>query len=458
MILPRTSQQQLDRLRRRAARVLEIIKDLGADHAEVRLDHGHTLAASVRGGALELLSDAQSESLAVRVVCGGRVAAVTTSDLRPDALEVFLTRAVELARLAEEDPHAEPPAPRALARRWIDLDLFDPQIRRLTADRATRLAILAEASALAADPRISASGGALCSRTISHSLLATSGGFVGPSATTRASLRAHVIAADSTGRKRSGHYWSGGRHLVHLEAPEAVGREATHRAVRSLGAGPVPTGVYPVIFSAEAAASVVGLVASCLLGDAVARDRSYLARRLGTRVASPHVTLVDDPLRVRGPASRPFDGEGRATRKNVLVRHGQLLGFLLDTQSARRLDLRPCACAGGGGGTPHPTASNFYLRPGRRGPRALFDGVRRGLYVRTTLGHGFDPGSGHFSRGAEGALIEDGELTRPVAEITISRTLDELLHGIDAVASDFELRTAVASPSFRVDAMTIAGT
>lgn len=458
MSLPRSSQRILDGQRRRAARVLDVLKDLGADHAEVRLDHGQTFSASVRNGALELLSEAQSECLALRVICNNRVAAVTTSDLRPGALEAFLARAVELAQLAEEDPHAEPPPPRALARRWIDLDLFDPNIRRLTADRAIRLAILAESAALAADPRISASGGALCSRMLGHSLLATSGGFVGPIATSRVSLRAHVIAQDTTGRKRSGHYWSGGRHLAHLEPPEAVGREATHRAVRSLGAGPVPTGVYPVIFSAEAAAGVIGLVASCLLGDAVARDRSYLAHRLGARVASSHVTLVDDPLRVRGPASRAFDGEGRPTRKNVLVRHGQLLGFLLDTQSARRLDLRPSGSAGGGGGTPHPTASNFYLRPGRRGPRALLEGVRRGLYVRTTLGHGFDPGSGYFSRGAEGALIEDGELTRPVAEITISRTLDELLHGIDAVASDFELRTAVAAPSFRVDAMTIAGT
>lgn len=458
MNLPRSSQQLFDRQRRRAVRVLATLKDLGVDHAEVRLDHGQTLSASVRGGRLELLSEAQSEGLAVRLVCNNRVAAVTTSDLRPDALDLFLARAAELAQLAEEDPHAEPPLPRSLARRWIDLDLFDPGIRRLTADRATRLAMLAEAAALTADPRIVASGGALFSRTIGHSLLATSGGFVGPLATTRVSLRAHVIAADASGRRRSGHYWSGGRHLAHLGPPEAVGREAAHRAVRSLGAGPMPTGVYPVVFSAEAAAGVVALVASCLLGDAVARDRSYLARRLGTRVASPHVSFVDDPLRVRGPASRGFDGEGRATRKNVLVRHGQLLGFLLDTGSARRLDLKPSASAGGGGGTPHPTASNFYLRPGRRGPKALLEGIERGLFVRTTLGHGFDPGTGFFSRGAEGALIEHGELTRPVAEITISRTLDELLHGIESVASDFELRTAVASPSFRVDAMTVAGT
>lgn len=458
MSLPRTSQQLLAGLERRAEQALAGLRALGAEHAEVRLDHGQTLSATVRDGALEHLSEAQSLGLALRVVVAGRVAALTTSDLRPAALEPLLCRAVELARLAEEDPLSAPPPPRALARRWPELDLFDATIRRLSADRAARLAQLAEAAALQADPRVTASGGALCSRTVNHSLLATSGGFRGPSATTRVALRAQAIAEDAAGRRRSGHYWSGGRHLLSLEPPEAVGREAAHRALRSLGAAPIPSGVYPVVFSAEAAAGVVGLVATCLLGDAVARQRSYLARRLGTRVASPLVDLVDDPHRARGPASRGFDGEGRATRRRVLVRRGELHGFLLDTASAHRLDLAPTASAGGGGGLVHPTYSNFYMQPGRRGPRALLAGIERGLLVRATLGLGFDPGSGHFSRGAEGVLIEDGQLTRPVAEITISRGLDDLLQGIDAVANDFELRTAVASPSFRVDAMTIAGT
>lgn len=457
MSLPRASQALLAGLQRRAGQILGELRGLGVDHAELRLEHGQSLSASVRDGALEQVGEAQNLALSLRLVCAGRVATVTSSDLRPAALSPLLARAAQLARLAEEDPQAEPPPPRTLARRWPELDLFDATIRRLSADRAIRLALLAEAAGLRADPRIDASGGAACSRTVSHALLATSGGFFGASAGTRVSLRAQVIAEDG-GRRRSGHYWSGGRHLASLEPPEAVGREAAHRALRGLGAAPMATGVYPVVFSAEAAAGVIGLVSHCLLGDAVARQRSYLARRLGTMVASPLVTLVDDPLRARGPASRGFDGEGLATRRRVLVRRGELMGFLLDTASARRLGLPPGASAGGGGGQVHPSASNFYLQAGRRGPRALLAGVRRGLFVRATLGFGFDPGTGHFSRGAEGVLIEDGQLTRPVAGVTISRNLDELLQGIDAVANDFELRTAIASPSFRVDAMTIAGT
>ena len=457
MSLPRASQTLLAGLERRATQILGRLAS-AVDHAELRLEHSEMLGASVRDGALEQLSEARGLGLSLRLVRAGRVACVRTTDLRPAALEPFLADAVALARLADEDPHAGPPPPRSLARRWPELDLFDAGIRRLGADRATRLAILAEAAALQADPRITASGGCMCSRTVSHALLATSGGFRGPSAGTRVALRAHVVASDAAGRRRSGHYWSGGRHLASLEPPEMVGREAAHRALRSLGAAPIATGAYPVVFAPEAAAGIVALVAGCLLGDAVARERSYLARRLGTRVASPHVTLVDDPLRARGPASRGFDGEGLATRRNVPVRRGELRGFLLDTASARRLDLAPTASAGGGGGLVHPTTSNFYMQAGRRGPRALLAGIRRGLYVRATLGLGFDAGTGHFSRGAEGVLIEDGALTRPVAEVTISRDLDALLRGIEAVADDLELRTAIASPSFRVDAMTVAGT
>ncbi len=456
--LPRASQTLLTGLERRAVQILGQLRARAVDHAALRLEHGHTLTASVRDGALEQLGEAQSLGLSLRLVCAGRVAVVTTNDLRPAALGPFLAAAIELARLAEEDPQSEPPPPRSLARRWPELDLFDRTIRRLGADRAIRLATLAEAAALQTDPRITASGGALCSRTVSHALLATSGGFMGASAGTRVALRAHVIASDASGRRRSGHYASGGRHLASLEPPETVGREAAHRAVRSLGAAPIASGLYPVVFAPEAAASVVGLVSACLLGDAVAHGRSYLARRLGTRVAGPQVTIVDDPLRARGPASRAFDGEGLTTRRRIVIHRGELRGFLLDTASARRLDLAPTASAGGGGGLVHPTASNFYLQAGRRGPRALLAGIRRGLYVRATLGHGFDPGSGHFSRGVEGVLIEDGQLTRPVAEVTISRDLDDLLQGIDAVADDLELRAAIASPSFRVDTMTVAGT
>ncbi|MCA9684946.1 MAG: TldD/PmbA family protein, partial [Myxococcales bacterium] len=236
-----------------------------------------------------------------------------------------------------------------------------------------------------------------------------------------------------------------------------IGREAGHRAVRTIGSVKMDTGRYPVVFDREAARAIVGLVASCIVGDAVYREQSYLGRRLGTVVASPLVTIVDDPLLVRGPGSRAHDDEGRAVQANTVVRAGVLERFLLDTYSARKLKLEPTGSAGGGGGVPYSTTSNFYMKKGRSKAGALLKGIERGLYVTSMMGFGFDAVTGNFSRGAQGFLIEDGKLTVPVSEITISRNLDELLQDIDAVADDLEFRTSVAAPSFRVAAMTVSG-
>lgn len=457
MTLSRATQRTLAALESTAALALTTARRLAAEHAEVRVDLGQRLSAQVQSGALDLLSEAQSAGLTLRVVRRGRVGTVSTSQLDPDGVDAAVARALELADLGEEDPLADPPDPHLLARSWPDLDLHDPGVARLGADRAARLAILAERAALAGE-RVVASGGATCSRAVQHTLLATSGGFVGGVASTWAGLRAHAIAAAPDLPRRSGHYWSGGRHLAQIEAPEAVGREAARRAARMLGARPLATGTYPVVFGPEAAAALVGLFAGCVLGDALARRRSYLLRRLGTPVASPRVSLVDDPQLLRGAASRGFDGEGLPTRRVDVVRRGVLRGFLLDSRSARRLDLRPTGSASGGGGLPHASASNFWMLPGRMAPASLLRGVRRGLYVQTLMGLGFDPGTGELSRGAEGFAIEDGALTHPVVGVTVSRNLDELLQGVDAVARDLVLRGAVSAPSFRVDRATVAGT
>lgn len=455
MTLPRAAQRELDALRTIAASVVAEARG-AADHAEVRVDRGRRLEVQAQDGAPALISEAQSAGLALRVVRGGRVGTVTSSDLRGEGLQAALARALELAALGEEDPLAGPPEARLLARAWPELELYDGAAARVSPDRALGLALLAERAALAGE-RVVASGGAACSRVVQHSVLATSGGFVGGAASTWIGLRAHAIAS-AAGERRSGHYWSGGRHLVQVEAPERVGREAGRRAARMLGAGPIATGAYPTVFGPDAGAALVGMFAGCLLGDAVARGRSYLARRLGSQVASPRVSLVDDPHVLRGAASRGFDGEGLPTRRLAVVRRGILRAFLLDARSARRLDLPPTGAGGGGGGLVHASPSNFYMLAGRASPTALIRGVRRGLYVHALMGHGFDPSSGELSRGAEGFAIEDGALARPVAGVTVSRNLDELLRGVDGVARDLALRGAAAAPTFRVDWVTVAGT
>jgi PmbA protein len=458
MELPRASERLLDQLTESSEHALEVLTKLGVDEAEVSVSTGERLEVSVRKGEVDLIKNAKSSGMGVRVIRDGRVATSGTTDLAPEAVEEFLNRAVEMAELSEEDHLAAPPDAKELATRFKELELFDPKTTRISTAKALKLATSAEKAAFRADKRITSSEGATFSRSSGHSVFATTQGFVGRNAGTSSYLVAQVIADDEGGKKRNGYYWTSGRFFEDLETPAAIGREAAHRAVRTLGSRKLETGVYPVVFDKDASAAIISLVASCILGGSVYREQSYLKDRLGTRVASKHVTIVDDPHLHRGPGSRTYDGEGRSTKKNVVIRDGVLESFLLDTYSARKLQLDPTSSAGGGGGIPHSTTSNFFLKRGRKSPESLLKGIKRGLYVTSMMGFGFDAITGNFSRGASGFLIENGKLTDPVGEITVSRNLDELLQGIDAVANDLDHRSSISAPGLRVDQMTVSGT
>lgn len=449
----------LDRLTGSAEHAIATLRSLGVDHAEVSVGVGNELEVGIRQDEPELVKEAQSSGLSVRVMRSERVATSSTTDLSKGAVEAFLKTVVEMAEISEPDPMAAPPAPDELAdaASLPDLDLFDPETDGIDAARALELARAGERAAFAADERITTSEGASFSRSSGHGVLATTGGFVGTRHGTYQSLVVQAVADDEGGKKRNGVYWTGGRFFAELDDPASVGAEAAQRAVRTLGASKMPTGQYPIVFDKDASRSIVGLVASCIVGDAVYRKRSYLAERLGEAVAASGVTIVDDPLVARGPGSRRFDGEGRAVRAIPVIDEGVLTTFLLDTYSARKLEQTPTGSASGGGGIPHSSVSNFYMKAGQLEPEALLEGIETGLYVSRMMGFGFDAVTGTFSRGAEGFLIENGKLTRPVGEITISRNLDDILHGIDAIANDLDHRTSTAAPSFRVDQMTVAG-
>jgi PmbA protein len=214
----------------------------------------------------------------------------------------------------------------------------------------------------------------------------------------------------------------------------------------------------PVVFDPDAARSILGLLAGCVMGSSIWRKSSYLVGREGTRVASDLVTVIDDPLLPRAPGSRTFDGEGLASRRNVVVEKGLLKTYLCDSYSARKLSRESTASASRGGGAGvGPSTSNFVLQPGGDSNDAIVRGTKRGLYVTEMMGFGFNAVTGDFSRGASGFWIEDGQLAYPVSEVTISLNVDDLWQRIDAVGSDLDLRTSTAAPTLRVAKMTVAG-
>lgn len=452
--------RELEELLQLGERVVEHARKAGADVAEAVGSGGSHLSTKVRLGEPELVEEAGSRGVGVRVMIGQQVAVTYTSDLSDAGISRLVEDAVELARLSQPDEFAGPPDPSLLSTsdQHVDLDAYDPTMSSVDGAAALAHAKAAEAAAFAEDERVKNSEGSTFTRASGGRALVTSGGFRGVSQGTYASLTVHPVADDADGKKRSGFAWTARRHLAELQSDEEVGREAARRTVAKLGAQKVETQECPVVFDPDAARSMLGLLASCVNGGGIWRRSSYLVDREGDRIASDLVTVVDDPLLPRAPGSRPFDGEGLLSRRNVVVEKGVLKTYLMDSYAARKLGKQSTASASrGASGGVSPSVTNFVLQPGDMSPEELLKSTGRGLYVTEMMGFGFNGVTGDFSRGASGFWIENGEKAFPVSEVTISLNLDEILKRIDAVANDLDLRTSVASPTFRVSAMTLAG-
>lgn len=441
-------------------RILAMATKGGATVAECLLRSGAELSARVRLDKPELVEEAAHRSAGLRVMKGKRVATTSTSDLTESGINRFVSDALELVELSQEDPFAGPADPALVGdpAKAPDLDLYDPKGGSVDAAQAIEIARAGERAARGFDPRISNSEGATFSRTAGGVALCLSSGFRGAYKGSYQSLSVVPVAEDDGGKKRRGYHWTAKRFLDELDDPKAVGEEAARRTLRKLGAKPVATCEVPVVFDPDSARSILGMLAGCVMGSSIWRKSSYLVGREGTQVASSLVTVVDDPLIPRAPGSRPYDGEGLASRKNVVVENGVLRTYLCDSYSGRKLGRESTgnAARGGSAGVSSST-TNFILQPGTDTNAAIVKGTKRGLYVTEMMGFGFNAVTGDFSRGAAGFWIEDGELAFPVSEVTISLNVDELWKSIDAVGSDLDLRTATAAPTIRVAKMTIAG-
>jgi PmbA protein len=438
--------------------VVEQARAQGADVAEGSAQSGWELSARIRLGELELLEEAGSKHVNLRVMRNGSVAGASTSDIRPEGLMRCVKNAMALLALTEPDPDSRPAEPSELCHPpFPELELFDPSLSGLSADRIVQFCRDAEHAALSSDPRLSHSEGASFSRVTGESALVLSTGFSGTRRGSYASLSVVPVAAEADGKRRRGHYATVARHFEDLEAPEAVGLEAARRTLAQLGARSLPTSHLPIVFSEDAAPSIIGTFASCLLGGALWRKSSYLVDRLGTDVASALVTMVDEPHLLRGFGSRRFDGEGLACSRRVVVEAGRYTQPLLDCTSARKLGLAATGSASRHGSTISASTSNFLLLPGTETVESLIQKTPRGLFVTDMMGFGFNPTTADFSRGASGFLIEDGRLTFPVSEVTISSNLDTMLKSIDAIGQTPRIRSSTIVPAFRIQEMTIAG-
>jgi PmbA protein len=436
--------------------LLERATARGATAADALLVEDRHFSATVRLGEVDTVAHARDQRLSLRVFSGRASAAASTSDLSAAALEQVVDEATRLARVTAEDPCAGLPDPGELVGAPPDLDLHDRDGHDSGPEAKIEIARRAEAAALGLDTRLTNSDGAECWDRQARYAYATSAGFAATYLTSGFGLSVAPIASSNGEMQRDGWY-SMARKRARLDAPEAVGRVAAERALRRLGARKARTAEVPVVFDTETAASLVRSVAAAAAGPSLYRRASFLCDRLGSRIAAPVVTIVDDGTIPGALGSRPFDGEGLPTWRTVIVRDGVLESYLLDSYSARKLGLSSTHHAGrdGSGMTVVPT--NLMLLPGPATPEELIASVPNGLYVTELIGFGVNGVTGDYSRGAAGLWIENGRLAYPVEEITIAGNLLEMLMAIDGVGNDLVLRDRTASPTVKIARMVVAG-
>jgi len=427
----------------------------GADAADLLIAEGTEFSVSVRKGEIETLKEAGSKALGLRVFVGKRTASSYTSDFSRPALAALVEETVGMARATGEDQAAGLPQ-EMVAAEELDLGLFDPSVAALPVSERIERARRAEATALAV-PGITNSQSSSYGSGEGSVVLANTLGFLGGYRTSSAS-QSVVPQAQRNGAMERDYWYTSGRRIQDLLDPEEVGRIAAERTLRRLGARPVPTAEAAIVFDPETAAEILGTLFGALSGYAVFRNATFLKDRVGQAVASPLLTMVDDGRRYRGLGSRPFDGEGLPTRRNVPLEEGVLRHFLCDSYSARKIGARSTGSARRGiGGGPSVGASNLCFEPGGTTPDEIIGSTERGLYVTDLIGFGIDLVSGDYSQGAAGHWIEKGKLVHPVHEVTIAGNLKQMLLDVDAVGNDLEWRGASAAPTLRIRKMTISG-
>ncbi len=430
----------------------------GATAADAVVREGTEFSTVVRLGQVETLKESGSRGLGLRVFLGQRTASTYSSDFTREGIERLIQGALELARVTSEDPFAGLPEPAQLGSLSGDLQLYYDDVYSLPPEERINYARRAERAALDTDPRLKNSDGGNFDVSTGHRVLANSLGFVGESRRSYCSVAAIPIAQAENGAMQRDYWFSVARTLSKLESPEAVGREAARRTLRRLGARKVASTHALVVLDPMVAGSMLGHIFSAVNGDAIYRQASFLAGKLGEKIAGGNVTVVDDGTMPGGFGTSPFDGEGVPTRRTVVIEKGVLKSYLLNSYTARKLGLQTTGNAARGlAGNPGIGSGNFFLQPGTRTPQQIIGEVKRGFYITELLGFGVNLVTGDFSQGAGGLWIENGEFAFPVEEVTVAGNLKDMLNNISEIGSDLEFRGSTAAPTLRIEGMTIAG-
>lgn len=432
------------------ARLVDAAKRAGADASDAVAVRSRSTSVSVRLGKVENTEAAESDDVSLRVFLGNRTASVSANAASDPAS--LAERAVAMAKASPEDPHQRLADQALLARSIRNLDLFDPT--ELSAETLREDALAMEEAAMAVSG-VTNSSGSGASVGMGGLVLATSHGFLGEYMATRFSRSVSVIAGEGTGMERDYEY-SSRLHFADLDQVAEIGRKAGERATRRLGARKARTGPVTVIYDPRVARGIAGHLAGAINGASVARKTSFLRDMMGKKVASAGITVTDDPLKLRGQSSRPFDGEGVQGESMTMVDRGVLGHWFLSTSAASELGLQTNGRGVRASSSVSPSSTNLAIEPGDQSPEEMIRSLKSGFYVTEVFGQGVNMVTGEYSRGASGFWIENGELAWPVSEVTIAANLRDMFLNM-VPASDLDRNFGTAAPTLLIEGMTLAG-
>jgi PmbA protein len=436
-----------------AERLVEAARRAGADAADAVAVRGVSQGVEVRDGRVEESERSEGDDVGLRVLVGLRQAVVSTNDVSGDGVARLAERAVAMAKVAPDDKYVGLADPALLARDFPDLDLLDPTIPSVA--ELEQRAQEAEAAGLAVKG-VTKSGGASASAGIGGMVLVTSAGFRGSYLRSSQGMSMTAISGEGTGMERDYDFTSA-PHASDLLTPDYVGRSAGERAVARTNPRKVQTCQVPVVFDPRVSGSLIGHLVNAINGASIARKTSFLKDKLGAQLFGNDIRIIDDPLRKRGLRSQSFDAEGVTVKKLALVDEGVLTTWLLDSATARELEMTTTGHAHRGvSSSPSPGPYNLHLEPGQASPAELIGDIAQGFYVTDLIGSGVNGVTGDYSRGASGFWIENGKITYPVSEVTIAGHLFEIFKSM-VPANDLQFRYGINAPTLRIEGLTLGG-
>ncbi|MBS3819663.1 TldD/PmbA family protein [bacterium] len=428
--------------------------DKGADAAEVYIQSGRHLSIDVRNGDIETVEESSSGGAGFRVFKKGRMAFSSCNDFSDKSLENAVKSAVQFARNTTSDKHNV--LPQQKGKSEVE-KIYDPGIQKVPMEKKIELAKKVEKLAMK-DSRITKSAGSGYGEGEAEVFLANSHGLSKSYKSSSCSFGVSVVA-EKGDQKSSGSEYCSRRFYEDLKDPQGIAEKAAQNAYGMLDPQMVKTQKAAVIFDPDVARAILGGILGAVNGERVLQGASFLQDKMGKKIASDLVTLIDDGLRPRGMASQPFDGEGVPTLKRTIMEKGVLKGFMYNTIVAHRAGVESTGNASRGGfrGVPGIGPHNFYMDTGEYTPEEIIEATPSGLLLKGVTGYGINPVNGHFSGGASGFWIENGKIAFPVKGLTIAGTAHQMLHAIDMVGNDLDLNRSFTSPTFRIKSMQIGG-